>query len=297
MTATRTLVAGLALSTALGISCYSEQLPPPTYRYPCGSNAECSSEEVCRRGLCERPCTELEVLLALAVEADEQPCPFESGYAGCFNGACANTCELGGDYCPNGQSCVDVGIQASGGFGGSATDVGVCTFQCSDGDDDLCQPTEVCEEGTCTAIDCVGGDPCPDGYSCTSGSCAFDCSMGQTCPGGQACNPLLGICIPDCDPACPDGSACFFGVCGTACTTTDECDTGLACLFGVCVLESFEFPTGGDGGSTSSTSGGSTGMGDGSSGDPTTGDPTTGDPTTGGSTGMGYGPVDEEELR
>ena len=89
MTATRTLVAALGLSTALGISCYSEQLEPPTYRYPCDSDADCTSEEVCRRGLCERPCNDLEVLLALAVESDDPPCPFEDGYAGCYNGACA----------------------------------------------------------------------------------------------------------------------------------------------------------------------------------------------------------------
>jgi len=274
MVAPRTLIAALGLGTALGVSCYSEQLPPPTYRFACDADTECLDGEICRSGQCERPCTQSEVLVAFALKSEVQPCPVESGYAGCFNGACVNTCELDGDFCSPGQACADVGLEISGGgFGGSSTaTVGVCVNECT-GNDDRCLDSETCIDGVCTAIDCAGGEACPEGNVCVFGTCLPDCSAGQACASGESCNPLLGplrsVCTSDCDPACDEGDTCFFGACGTACTPEgDECDDDddLSCLLGVCLSNEFELPGGGgDGGNpgdgTSGDGGESTGMG------------------------------------
>lgn len=167
MTATRSLAAALGLGSVLGLGCYSEPLPPSTYRYSCDGDGDCSDVEFCRNGRCERRCTQLTA---------EDDCPAEEGYALCFNGACASTCGLGGNYCPSGQECIDLGLSAGGGspFGGSDVAVGICGLQCDDGENaDICPEGEVCvaQFGAC-AVDCSQGQACPEGYSCFFGLCA-----------------------------------------------------------------------------------------------------------------------------
>lgn len=167
MTATRSLAAALAFGSVLGISCYSEPQPPSTYRYACDADGDCGDDEVCRRGRCERPCTQL---------TSSDDCPFEDGYVGCYNGACASTCELDKGYCPSGQECIDLGIDLSGGGspfgGGSSAAVGLCGLQC-DADDDICPEGEICvaEFGACV-VDCSQGQACPTDYTCFFGLCA-----------------------------------------------------------------------------------------------------------------------------
>lgn len=180
MNATRSLVAALGLGSVLGISCYSEPRPPSTYRYACEADDDCNPNEMCRRGLCERPCSQLEVAAGAATDEDpsDDPCPTTSGYAACFNGACANTCAVGKDYCANGQECIDlaalgIDIGSGGGgslFGGGSDDViGICGVMCEPGDD-VCPDSEVCLMGFC-AVDCSQGQVCPDGYDCLFGVC------------------------------------------------------------------------------------------------------------------------------
>jgi len=181
MTATRLLAAALGLGSVLGISCYSEPRPPSTYRYACEADDDCNPNEMCRRGLCERPCTQLEVAAGAATDEDasDDPCPLTSGYAACFNGACANTCAVGSDFCANGQECIDLsalGIDVGGGssnpFGGGSDDpIGICGIKCEPGD-----------------------EICPDSEVCLMGFCAIDCSTGQVCPDDLEC--FFGVCIP-----------------------------------------------------------------------------------------------------
>lgn len=168
MTATR-LAAALALGSVLGISCYSEPLPPSTYRYACEADGDCNANESCRHGHCERPCTQLTAA---------EDCPSAEGFIACFNGACATTCAVGSDYCTPGQTCIDLGIDLGGASnpfgGGSDAAVGICGLEC-DADDnaDICPEGEICivELGAC-AVDCSQGQACPGGYSCVFGVCA-----------------------------------------------------------------------------------------------------------------------------
>lgn len=167
MTATRSLAAALALGSALGISCYSEPLQPSTYRFACEADGDCNSNETCRQGRCERPCTQLTAA---------NDCPQEEGFAACFNGACASTCAVGSDFCPPNQECIDLGLDLSGSNssfgGGSDAPIGICGLKCETGDD-LCPEGEICVAsfGSC-AVDCSQGQECPDGYSCIFGVCA-----------------------------------------------------------------------------------------------------------------------------
>ncbi|MCA9649369.1 MAG: hypothetical protein KC501_05640 [Myxococcales bacterium] len=304
MTVPRTLVAALLLGSGLGLSCYSELPPPPAFRYACDSDTDCNADELCRHGLCERPCTQTAVFMAELVEAEARPCPFETYTGGCFNGACANTCELGSDFCPPSQVCVDVGLSVSSGsslFGGgsSSSATGVCVTSCTD-HPDLCTVGELCsEQGVCEAIDCQAGEPCNDGELCLFGACVADCSQGQACPGGYTCDATLRICTPDCNQECSEGFACYFGVCALTCEETADCPDpeGYSCVLGVCLSNDFDITTG-----SGTTSGTTTGDG-GDSG--TTGDVGSSDDgssggdmgSSGGSTGMGVEPDDAEVLR
>ncbi|MCH9680782.1 MAG: hypothetical protein K0V04_05045, partial [Deltaproteobacteria bacterium] len=101
MTVPRRLALALALGTTLGISCFNEPLPSPTFRFACDGDADCGDGEFCRVGLCERACTQ-------ATAATD--CPSEDGYAACFNGACSNTCGLDTDTCAGSSTCLDLGF-------------------------------------------------------------------------------------------------------------------------------------------------------------------------------------------
>lgn len=294
MTTPRTLVAALLLGSGLGLSCYSERPPPPAFRYACDSDADCNSDETCRYGICERPCTQTSIFIAQLVEAESQPCPFETYTAGCFNNACANTCELGStDNCPPSQVCVDVGLEISGGGGffgggGSTSGTGVCVTECNDSDRaDICTVGERCMEGVCEPIDCTAGEACNDGEICFFGGCVADCSAGQACPSGFACDDTLRVCTPECNQECGDGYQCYFGVCALSCEETAECPDpeAYSCVFGVCLSNDFDVTTGGGGTTSGTTGSGTTSDAGGSTG----GDMSTSD---GGSTGAMGGSSD-----
>ncbi len=164
-------------------ACFTDPPPPPTFRTTCEQDTDCSSGQACIRGLCETPCTQADSAML---------CPFEDGYAGCINGACASTCPLPDDGerdpCPAPQTCIDLGIDLSGvgggggffGGGGSDTPTGVCTSSCTVGD---CPQGEACLEGFCVAT-CMTSDDCAAGLSCLGGLCIPDVGTGGTTTGG-----------------------------------------------------------------------------------------------------------------
>ena len=176
-TAPSTRVSAVVLALGLGGAgagaCYSERLPPPTYRYACSSDGDCDDEEECRDGLCETPCT---------IATFEDDCG--SGFAFCFNGACSNTCEVDGDVCPGSQECVSLaefGIDLGGGGGspfggGSSSELGLCGRMCEGDGAGLCPEGEACFEGFCVATcdPAAAEDECAEGFVCVLGFCAPD---------------------------------------------------------------------------------------------------------------------------
>lgn len=242
---TRLLAAALALGSVLGAGCYSEPIPPSTYRYTCEADADCSSNEQCMHGRCERPCSTVELVAAGLLGADS-PCPVEDGFATCINGACANTCALDSGFCAPGYTCLDIGLGSisGGSFGGSSDPVGVCAVECTD---DSCPPGEACTEGACAPLDCSAGQACPADHACFFGLCMPSCAGGQACPEGYACSAAFFVCEPECFPACAADEACFFGACTTDCSDGQECPEGQACFFGFCATEQDASTTGSTG--------------------------------------------------
>ncbi len=149
------LLAAFSLSAS---ACYSERLPPPTFRHSCGGDGECGEGESCVSGLCQVPCT-----LATSLEDCGQPGQ-GSSYFGCLNGVCSSLCDPGNDICPGEQSCATIP--------GEDESLGVCIAECTE-------------------------DSCPDGEICIEGFCAQACDPTDpmSCGDGETC--LLGVCVPD----------------------------------------------------------------------------------------------------
>lgn len=158
------LLAAFSLSAS---ACYSERLPPPTFRHSCGGDNECGDGESCVSGLCQIECT-----LATAAE-DCGSLGMGSTFFGCLNGVCSSLCSPDNDVCPGEQSCAP--IPGAEDFGG------VCVESCTEGS---CPDGEVCvivpEE--------IGGDV---------NFCATACDPADpmSCGEGEIC--ILGVCAPD----------------------------------------------------------------------------------------------------
>src|SRR5690606_34884942 len=168
------------------------------------------------------------------------------GYAGCFNGICANTCDLDNDRCPSGRRCTDVGIEIDGNGGGgpgggsSATSIGVCISECTEGscplgqacgDDGRCGPDP---ELLCLPSDVIGVE---------LDHCFQPCADDTGCPDDFYCEASFSACAPRCSPQCPDGQTCFLGVCAPACGDDGSCPDGECCRFDrICTAEDVELP-------------------------------------------------------
>ncbi|MCR9161743.1 MAG: hypothetical protein ACE37F_36225 [Nannocystaceae bacterium] len=157
----------LLAAFSLGASaCYSERLPPPTFRHSCAQDQECGDGESCISGLCQVECT-------LATAADDCGSPgMGSTYFGCLNGVCSSICNPDDDVCPGSQTCAT--IPGAEDFGGA------CVESCTEGS---CPAGEVCVElpeefgpvNFC-ATACDPGDPasCAEGETCIFGVCSPD---------------------------------------------------------------------------------------------------------------------------
>ncbi len=137
-------------------ACYSERLPPTTFRHTCGGDGDCGDDESCISGLCQVPCT-------TATSLEDCGAPGQgSTYLGCINGVCSSICDPGSTNCPGQQSCATLPGEES---------AGVCMEECSA---DSCPDGEICIEGFC-AESCDPTDPmaCAEGLTCL-GVCVPD---------------------------------------------------------------------------------------------------------------------------
>lgn len=159
------LLATFSLSAS---ACYSERLPPPTFRHNCAGDNECGDGESCVSGLCQVECT-----LATATEDCGNPGQ-GSSFFGCLNGICSSICNPDDDICPGQQSCAT--IPGAEDFGG------VCVESCTEGS---CPDGEVC---VIVPEELGGGDV----NFCAT---ACDPTDPMSCGDGETC--LFGVCTPD----------------------------------------------------------------------------------------------------
>lgn len=182
MTALRAVVLCASFGVGLFTGCYTERLPPPTYRYPCDAADDCPEGEGCIQGLCQIGCTQATFAM---------DCPQDGSYLACLNGVCASGCDVENDPCPGELQCIDLGLEVSGGGffggGGDSETIGVCGRLCEADDADACPSGEACVQGFCvvTCDPAADPDPCPDGLVCTLGLCIPELVDVDLPPGGS----------------------------------------------------------------------------------------------------------------
>ncbi len=194
----------------------------------CDDDDVCTSLERCEDGVCTPKGPPLNC-------DDGDPCTFDRcmPQLGCSNPEDASACPCtapGGAPLPAGTECAD-GHNCT--VGDVCDGAGHCAKgpMCPD-DGDPCT-REACLLGGCLHFDdacptsgnCVEGQPCSDGSTCTTGIChggvcvseAVSCSDGDRCTGEEACVDLLGCWqvsyTPIGDPLCGtevhDAYACY----------------------------------------------------------------------------------------
>lgn len=159
----------------------------------------------------------------------------------CLDGVCVSGC--GSDEeCPEGFAC----IQPETGDGpGVCREADECQNDSECGQGEVCQKIIDPDTGTPSTTGACVVNPCPSGFSYSSGECEPDpCSDDEDCPSGLAClagsdgGPLGCRPIP-CggagDAPCTEGLECRVGADGssacvpTVCESDGDCPVGYAC--------------------------------------------------------------------
>jgi hypothetical protein len=214
----------------------------------CCSSNMCGPGLLCGSGQCS-PCGDV-----------GQPCCADGG---CRTGVCGATnricqacggrgqpCCLVGNACGPSLACTG-GLCACGGFGQPCCGGTMCAP-----DTNLCNGSEVCQNGTCgrtAAVACPAKDQCHTAGVCdpASGRCSEPlkpngalCNDGNPCSSGDACQ--AGVCTPTV-PSCNDNRACTRDTCtatgctfaplaaGTECAPPTMCATNTCDSAGNCV--------------------------------------------------------------
>jgi len=188
---------------------------------------------------------------------DGNPC---TGVIQCFLGVCAQP-PLSGNSCNDGVQCTTSDTCAVGLCVGVPNTGNTCGDQTST----TCNGPDTCIAGTCTNPNLKTGNPCDDGFECTtSDTCAVgvcvgvpntgnNCGAGPDpngCSGQDGCiagfcvfrnDVLLGISCDNGDGQVCTGACNGFGSCGDGPGTGESCDDGAectiadSCVVGECV--------------------------------------------------------------
>lgn len=196
----------------------------------------CAANEICDRGRCVAPCSELNFTCkntevctpqGYCVDAMCADVTCEPGER-CYMGMCRNPCD--DVTCPAPQMCL-AGRCADPCMGvtcdpGRVCDQGVCVPTC---DCQICATGKECaDDGRCVPTGC-SNRTCPAGQTCAAGACVDACT-GARCPPGEKC--AGGACVDACmDVTCPSGQKCAAGVCVDSCTDV-LCRPGQICVPG-----------------------------------------------------------------
>ncbi len=138
--------------------------------------------------------------------------------------------------CSAGFVCASSGACRSPGCEGQSCawcSMGQCLNpQCGSGP--ACLPGEVCDNGTCVAVDCVGV-ACPGGRCVTGGSCLPSRCSTTNCAPGLVC--AVGDCVhPRCvGKTCGAGTLCAAGACLPTSGLINPCGAGFVRRDGRCV--------------------------------------------------------------
>ena len=245
---------------------------------PCESDDDCvgsSFDQCLGTWRCEADGCQLTPGTAVECEDSQEPCI----EAVCIpeTGSCEDVDAENGLPCDDGNACTEDSFCADGDCQGALettvecnddnectadacdTEIG-CVYEPIDGpcdDGDVCSLTEVCELGSCVAVEsleCETDDQCMnaacdaaegcieipkvDGTACDDGNA---CTEDDTCSAG-GCSAGTSICECESDADCPDDSdlcngtpTCINNACLVAPDTIPQCDDVSECMASKCV--------------------------------------------------------------
>lgn len=216
----------------------------------CISDADCSEDRACLRGICHNPCN-CGLNAECRIKNHKPVCSCRQGYVGnpefectrvecsvnsdcpttylCRNQQCTPACQ--GEQCALNAECLAVNHRAVceciPGYRGNARGVSCIPIGCQTNND--CPSDRACVNAQCI-------NPCE-----TTANCTIDevCKVYEhrpqcACPSGtiaqnNGCEPLRNIPICRYDQDCPSQTACIRGECTNPCNATQPCGVNAQC--------------------------------------------------------------------
>ncbi len=152
------LLGALGFGLGAGGACFTDTPIPPTFRFQCTDDDQCDAitdddgevlyAQQCIDGLCQYTCT-------TDLLADQNDCPPNEGFFGCFNGICTHLCDGEERLCSAPHECVvaDLPPEAEGLLKQlGLEELAVCGIRCDDADASSCPDGQACFDGFCVDL-------------------------------------------------------------------------------------------------------------------------------------------------